>query len=123
MTTVVDPAGTPVAIFNKSGTAIIDMAVTMGPSEPLIPIPSLAGKTIVRVTISGPVGGGDGGLELPSDAEIGDVVEIANISTTYVWGVAYAPSGETINGDTAGQSIPASYMRITKISTTDWRRG
>lgn len=120
MTTVIDPAGTPVAVFNKSGTAVIDMTISTGDGQPDVAIPYFAGDTIVRVNatfISG--NAAVGGVVLPEDAQIGDHVQIASVgsaSFNYI-----APTGETIDGSSSHFSL-GGFIWLRKIDTTDWRR-
>lgn len=122
MTTVIDPAGSPIAIFNKSGTAVLDLAINVGPSEPIISIPHFAGKTIARISSTSIGSPENGGVELPAAAEIGDAVEVAYITSGSPGTLrVYAPAGETIDG-AASQTV-GGFVRFTKISGTDWRRG
>lgn len=119
MTTVIDPSGSPVAIFNKSGISIVDMPINMGPGEPLVPIPHFSGHTIVRAFVTQAGSPADGGLELPTNAEIGDLVEVDNLNIMANSPPIYAPSGENIN---FVASIPATTgARLRKITATDWR--
>lgn len=122
MTTVVDPGGMPVAIFNKSGKAALDIAISVGPSEPIVPIPHYAGHTIARVAVTSIGSPEDGGVELPSAAEIGDVVEVVRIATMVPGPlIVFAPAGETIDG--AASASMGGFTRFNKVDTTDWRRG
>lgn len=119
MTTVIDPAGTPVPVFNRTGIAVVDMAIDIGPSEPIVPIPHFAGTTIARVTATDVGDPDDGGVELPASAEIGDKVEIAQMSGSANFRV-YAPAGETIDG--SPWANVGVFLWLRKIGSTDWRR-
>lgn len=119
MTTVVDPAGSPDPVYNRSGTTIVNLTASgdasAGPSG-ATPIVSYSGVTIALVTIPD---GNNIGVVLPTNAEIGDVVEVnryqdnSSGSTVRVW----TPSGVTIVQNTPLQVSIATYR---KISATEW---
>lgn len=90
MTTIIDPLGNPVIVYNRDGTALIEMDA---PSSSTTDIPRVSGHTIAVVTV---VGTGNAEVRLPADAEVGDVVEIYNTSDP--WSpIIRAPTGETIS--------------------------
>lgn len=113
MTTVIDPGGTPVPVYNRSGTTIVQLAGDH-PSTPTV-IPAISGWTVV-ITITG--AGGDS-YRLPAGAEIGDIVELhaadANAQDLF------APSGETIRGQSSiGLSSMGGSGLFRKFSATQW---
>jgi hypothetical protein len=108
MTTVVDPLGTPVVYFNKSGHAIIEMAGGDGIGSPA-QIPDVSGHTIVVVTEGDP----HGYISLPVNADVGDSVEI--YTEIGAWFVV-APAGATWGSRGGGQ---AGFYR--KVSPTVWK--
>lgn len=78
MTTIVDPSGTPVPIYNRSGATIIE--ITGGPLSPSFnptPIVRHTGVTIALVAANST--GDFTNVILPDDAEIGDLVEVHSI--------------------------------------------
>lgn len=72
MVTVVDPAGTPIPVYNRSGVTIVEITLTGLPTRDQIPAAS--GTTIVLVSPPSP--DATGAVELPTNADIGDVVEV-----------------------------------------------
>ena len=92
MVTIFDPLGTPTPVYNRGGTTLITMAA--GPSvDPAISdgapeIPCLSEWTVALVTT-----GHDGypvpqRVILPSEADIGSVIEVYLVTT-----VSYQPNG------------------------------
>jgi len=84
MTTVVDPLGTPVPIYNRSGAAIISMVggatsgstVGSGVGDDASPIARVSQATIVLVITSVVDSHHLVLVRLPDDADIGDVAEV-----------------------------------------------
>lgn len=103
MTTVVDPLGTPQPVFNRSGTAIVSLNADVSPGPAL---PVVAGVLIALVAV---LSGGGQFVQLPSGADIGDVVEVYGNTANASWTVlsVMAPFGETII--------------FRKVSATNWR--
>lgn len=117
MTTVIDPAGTPVPVFNRSGKAIVDVAPAYGGAS--VAIPNACGHVIARVTPTGSPGSGVPQVDLPSSASIGDVVEVHPIAQTTVW--VNAPSGELFLNGNALEFAPQSQGRaFRKIDVSLW---
>lgn len=122
MTTVVDPSGTPVPVYNRSGSTIVE--VTAGSISPVnlqTPIPRHTGTTIALVTSTATDNAY--GVELPAGCDIGDVVEIHSVSATGPGVVVYHPPDETLYGASNTQKgvAPATARVFRKISATDWR--
>lgn len=112
MTTVVDPGGTPIPVYNKSGTTIVTVVGSTSGSPTVIP--TFSGWT-VAVTTSG---SGDA-YRLPATADIGDVVELHAADTNAQ--DLYAPSGETIRGQASiGLSSLGNSGIFRKFSSTQW---
>lgn len=118
MVTVVDPLGTPVPVYNRSGTAIIELPAGLSVSP--TPIPAIAEITVVIVNYIDAVNDGRY-LILPDDADVGDVIEVyenANSSPSI-----YPPSGETfINGASGPLSIGGNLngVMFRRVTSTHW---
>ena len=132
MTTVVDPSGTPVPVYNRSGTTIV--TVNGGPTvsstagsaigDDGTPIPSVSQTTIV-LAVSAPYDGHHNIVfRLPADAEIGDVVEVYRFSGENP--VVFPNAGEAIGslaastGTNTGVGVSAASASFRKISSTQW---
>jgi hypothetical protein len=134
MTTVVDPAGTPVPVYNRSGTTIVSVSGGLrseGIGDEGTPIPRSSGYT---VALAGMPDNTHNVFKLPSGAEIGDVVELHAIPATGVGqGVMlFPPNGESVNrqaastgtndNTVAGTSVTPDQGRVfRKVSSTNWR--
>lgn len=118
MVTVADPGGTPVVVYNRSGTTVETVAATGTTLGAATQIVAYSGVTIVIVDC---VDNTDTGVILPIGADIGDLVEIYPVDYT---ARVYLPSGETVNGSSAlsgwqvGNSEGAAFR---KVSATAWR--
>jgi hypothetical protein len=116
LVTVIDPAGTPVPFYNRSGVTIVEVSGTTG--SPPAPIPAFSGWT-VAITTRGAGGGGWDAYELPSGAEVGDVVEVHSADGNLQ--DLYAPPGETIRGTSSIALAPMGGSGIfRKYSPTQW---
>ena len=116
MTTVVDPAGTPIPIFNRGGVTIVEVATAGGSPPTTTPIPAASGHTIAIVDYTH-AGGSRGRLELPS-GDIGDVVEVFNVGPDNVDVVA-ASGDSLLSGPSV--DVPNSQGRqFRKISAAQW---
>lgn len=113
MTTVVDPTGTPVPVYNRGGMTIVFLIG--GDESPPTPIPHVSGHTVV-VTTPGMDGNN---YELPTNAEIGDVVEIRGNGVD-----VRAAVGESVRGAAGGGGGGATGVgfgtTFRKISATEW---
>ena len=112
MVTVVDPLGTPVPVYNRSGVAIVQVSggTTMSPGI----IPQVSGITVAIVTTSP----GNDKVQLPSGAEIGDVVEL--VLSGGSGSDTLAPAGEDFfpAGSNSIATNAATIMR--KVTSTSW---
>jgi hypothetical protein len=115
MVTVVDPTGTPVPVYNRSGTTIVSLT---GSSGTPTPIPHLGGTTVVLTNRGTPSGDA---YELPSNAEIGDVVQIFAADNNGP--DAYAASGDVILPNLGSRSMTASGGFFRKVSANGWVGG
>jgi hypothetical protein len=82
------------------------------------------GITTVQVVINGAGNGVAGqGVILPSDAQIGDVVEIYSDASTHLGGyTVYPDSGASIDADSTGNGEPIAYRFILRRSADlQWR--
>lgn len=100
MTTIIDPAGTPSVVFNRSGTAIITL-VGLG-SATTVPIPHFSETTVVIATKSA---NGRDVFQMASGFEIGDEVE-------FNWG---SLSGVTINDENGNLIVCASGLHSSQM--------
>ena len=101
MTTVVDPNGTPVPIYNKSGTTIQNIAangVTQGSGTSI----STRSETTVVLVTSSTGGGGNTAVVLPDDGDVGDVVEIY---ATGAFVDVFPASGHSIGDNAADMQV------------------
>lgn len=117
MTTVIDPAGTPAPVFNRSGLAIVDVAPAFGGASAVIP--GGFGHVIARVAPTGSPSAGIAQVDLPASAEIGDVVEVHGLYQGSTW--VNAPTGELFINGNALEFAPQSMGRaFQKIDTAIW---
>lgn len=120
MTTVVDPLGTPVPIFNRSGTAIVNLeaegdSVFEGPI-----IPAVCGHVIAVVNCTE----NNFYVRLSNEFEIGSLVEIYMDRASTFGGIGIG----SISPDTFGtQNSPSTEIctascgiMLRKISETGW---
>ncbi len=117
MTTVVDPSGIPIPVYNRSGQTVDFFAVTGGTSV-ITPITSFSQNTICVCTVTGSGTPLTEGLELPASADIGDVVQVCQDAAFSRQFTIYAPTGETIN--TYPSSPVGQSQRFIKVSPTSW---
>lgn len=121
MVTVVDPGGAPVPIFNKSGTAVVD--VIPGSSGSPGAIPYFAGTTIARIGFGS--GTSNSCAALPANVEVGDLIEVYSIplsgSGSAQGGTFFTTPGDTFV-DNGANSLVAGTTAIVfrKITSTEW---
>lgn len=123
MTTIIDPAGTPIPVYNRDGVTVVDIAPDAGSPSTPTPVPHVSKGTICRVTPVRPVPnqGNNPIVVLPGNAEIGDWVELHGIPGEEALGFnVVAASGEAINqtSPVSGNSGEALFFR--KIDTALW---
>jgi hypothetical protein len=120
MTTVVDPSGTPVPVYNRSGVTIVAITANNAgdPSQDnATAIPRHSGLTVALVTCPD---NNNRAVKLPSDAEIGDVVEVYQMSSSYP--AVYAESGgATIGILNATDFINVSGGIFRKVASGRWQ--
>jgi hypothetical protein len=61
----------------------------------------------------------DFAVKLPTDADIGDVIEIYYVSGSGQLSV-FAPDGGTLNALSPTVYLPVTYARFRKVSSTAW---
>lgn len=94
MVTITAPSSNPTPTYNRSGTTIDFVTGSLLSSSPM-PITRVGGHTVV-VSMQTT---GDTFMQLPSDAEVGDVVEVFMFeSFSGHNNVIQAPSSAVING-------------------------
>lgn len=115
MATVQDPTGSPVVHYNKSGTAVIEVATgNPGPT-----LPHVCGYLVV---LAEPTSGSESSnrVTLPVDADVGDVVEVhCTASSPWPAVSVRAPAGESILG-TGGGTLYGFARIYRKLSDTVW---
>lgn len=132
MTTIVDPVGTPSAIYNRSGTAVVSFApaaidTSVSPiGDTATEIPRVSQTTIALVTAASDAFT----VRLPTDAEVGDVVEVYYIPDSTSPGpavVVFPPTGEQIaakavsTGTNNAASVSAGFGSIfRKVTSAVW---
>ena len=113
MTTIVDPSGTPVPIYNRDGTTLSSIT---GDGSVAPTIQHFSKWDIVLFTaVTGPQGNQ---LNMPSGTDIGDLIEVHALTAAQV--VLIPASGETITGSSSGADVPGDGL-LRKVSSTDWR--
>lgn len=116
MTTVTDPGGTPVVIYNRDGVTIDSITAAGTNSASAAVIPRYCAHSVI---IASSASGSGDGIRLSSSSEVGDVVEIYwDLNTGQ--GLVYPPTGESINN--AGSNVSSSAQRhlLRKVSATEW---
>lgn len=120
MVTVVNPGASETTIYNRSGTTIVSVTggeagVGQGTS-----IPRQSEVTCALVTFGA---GGLNGVLLPSDAEIGDVVEVYNLSAASPSTVVIVQPDASSSwwASWGGVAIEATFCSVfRKIAATQW---
>lgn len=116
MTTVSSPSSSPVPVYNRGGVTIASVTADTTP----VPIVRFAGTTVVIVN-----GGEDSSSKsvvLPSDAEVGDIVEMYADQATINFGGGFTfhvDSGSSILDLGAGGN-PDVFCILRKVSATLW---
>lgn len=118
MTTVVDPLGTPSITYNRDGVGI---ATEDGSVSNPTQLSSLdAGTKVYLINNSTNPGAAQMNVNLPANADVGDVCELVNIGSSSDCG-AYPPSGETISGSSGRVAWGPSCIVFRKTAATDWQ--
>jgi len=131
MTTVIDPAGTPVPVYSRSGTTIVPLTAGLSPAETTsiaqvvgddgVEIPSYSQTTVAVVTCSGSSGAYRVAAVLPVAAEIGDVVEVYPTGSRDAR--VYPPVGEAIGSRPASTGAEfESGVGVALLSGTSFRK-
>src|SRR5690606_3326162 len=123
MTTIRDPNGTPTHVFNRDGTAIVPVSFSGSGQDPDFQLPNrLAQLTVYEIEFTNPnPGQGSRNALLPSNAEIGDEVQILFLPDNEGTPSIGSPSGETIvNGQTETSQPVGSRTRFLKVRQSRW---
>ena len=118
MVTVVDPLGTPVPVYNRSGTAIVELPGGLVGAPTLIP--TVSKETIVNVTYIDLVNDGRYFI-LPDDVDVGDVIEV--YTSVGAAPQIFPPSGETfLDGGAGAISVSGAHnsIRFRRVTSTGW---
>jgi hypothetical protein len=125
MTTVIDPAGSPIPVFNRSGKTIVEVTDSRDGSGSPLQLTQYSEQTYYEIAFTYPGGGvGTPKVELPSNAEIGDEI-IINFTLPASMNVI-AAVGETIMVDagttlTPSSPLSANAFRAIRRNSTSWR--
>lgn len=115
MTTILDPGGSPSPIYNKDGTTIDAVACAGLNAAGSAAIVRYAQVTVVVATTSV----NNRGLHLPTDAEIGDVVEVYQDTQDPV-AVVYPVTGSLILSFGSGGTGVGSGASFRKVTSDTW---
>lgn len=121
MTTVVDPNGTPVPIYNRSGKVVLP-PMYCGPENEPTAMPSVAEVTIVTVIPKVP-SDGDRHIRLPAlsdGVDIGDVIEVYGVD---IAPFIFPPDGEAYLGDGTGAitlNTARNSIRFRRVDSSHW---
>lgn len=118
MTTVLDPSGTPIPIYNNSGTTIsfISGNGTGQGSGTVIDTPSFVTVIVIACT------GSNYAATLPAGVDIGSIVE-AYATGDHAANV-FPPSGSSIGARPTNSEVVVSVdygRRFRKVSATSWQ--
>ncbi len=129
MVTVIDPLGTPTPVYNRAGVTIITMSAGTAAdpciSEGAPEIPHPTGHTIALVGTD--TAHTQQPIVLPSDAEIGDVVEVyhqpavAGLALFPPVGSSFGPSFPVNNGTGSGMYLDVNNVICRKVDGVTWR--
>lgn len=118
MATIVNPSGTPTIIYNRSGTTIVTVTPTGNNSQAgAAAIPRSSGRTVALCAPSA----GQNSVIMPSDAEVGDIVEVYTTSNATNLNV-FPQSGGSLGLAGANASIPLqdSGRFLRYIGSSNW---
>ncbi len=103
MTTIIDPSGTPIPVYNRGGITIVEVTANGVTTGSATEVPAVSGHTVVLVTTtSSPTD--QSAVRLPSGAEIGDVVELYHVNNdAHI--IVFPPTGERLGFRTTDESF------------------
>src|SRR6185503_15626172 len=115
MTTVTDPNGNPTVVFNRGGTAIVELipAGSGNDNSDAAAIPRVCGHTIAMA--AAPTAGE--GLVLPADAEVGDKVDVLGLGPEVL--TIWADDGTVLNLDSLNISASRT-ASFVKVASNRW---
>lgn len=121
MTTIIDPAGTPIPVYNRSGTTIIELVCPATTPQTVVSITSVSQTTVIFAEAVIDPMEQPPAVELPTGAQIGDVVEIFVKNTTggSEQVIVLPPAGQTLSDAQVGVAKNfGKYFR--KLTSTAW---
>lgn len=92
MTTIVNPSGTPTIVYNRNGTTIATISASGTTAASATVISIFSEKTLVLVNTTP----SDSAVQLPDDAEVGDIVEVLNNGAAANSVFVFPPSGQSL---------------------------
>jgi hypothetical protein len=98
LTVIVNPSGTPSIVYSEEGTTIDSLTAAGTNQSTAAPIVRYSKLTVVILSQDGL---NAGGVTLPTDSEVGDVVECHAVNAV----VIYPPSGASLNGSTSNTVV------------------
>lgn len=119
MVTITDPSGTPSVVYNQDGTTISTLTASGTTQATAAAITRYSGRTIVIVTAAS----SQQGVILPSDADVGDIIEVYPSKTSTLELFVWPNSGASIGpGGTNGVFFTNSQggMRLTYLASNLW---
>lgn len=114
MTTVTTPGGTPTVIYNREGATIDSITAAGSTQGTATAITRYSALTIVVVDNNG---SSSNGCIMPSDAEIGDVVEVHNSQDGFR---LYPESGGQIGASGTNSSVNAANSSFRRTASGQW---
>jgi hypothetical protein len=107
-------------VYNRSGVIVIDVTANGTTQVGAGTISRASGVTVAVVTVDG--SNGNKAVILPSDAEIGDVVEVYNATDATHTMFVFADSGSTIGFSAANSFVTLLISGIfRKTATSAWQ--
>jgi hypothetical protein len=119
MMTVIDPAGTPTIVFNRDGTTIYSMSLTGGVTQATAaPIVRYSQWTVVLLAPFNNTGGY--AAILPSDSEIGDLIEVHTSVDVDSFQIYPEVGGQINNAGTNSPYVGAVRHILLRKTTSGW---
>lgn len=119
MTTIVDPAGTPAIVYNRSGTVIVPITANGNNQTDAAEIPNISGRQIVMIMAVT----NDFAVKVHPDAEIGTILECYHqLGGNHLFQV-FSAAGQKINGYGNGyvEQPTSRGLLLRKVAADDWR--
>lgn len=117
MMTVVDPGGSPIPIYNRDGLTVANVTANGTTAGSGTAITRYSGWTVALVATST----GNQAVVLPSDAEIGDLVEVYSTLNNGAQAIVFPPSGQSfLAGFSSHSALPGDGALFRYVATDTW---